>query len=134
MCAVGRYVSPEVLAGQSKSAKSDIYSFGRIGRKIVHLWKWIRGGNLERIPTVMKTVLDQCVLLARDERPEMRSVVRLLEDWEDEVVVGKARWSPWAVDEKEYSADKPRVVLDDGELSEIEADMSRLEHAFSSEH
>jgi len=145
VCARGQYISPEVLAGQSKSIKSDVYAFGRIGRKVIHFWRWMRtepksgytgeGGDLERLPAVLKGILDRCVIKARDERPEIAPLVRPLEDLGNTIVDGTAEWCPWVVNEKEYLADKPRVVLvsSDGELELVGDDMSKLVNEFSND-
>lgn len=131
LCAIGPYIAPEVLAGQSKSAESDVFSFGRIGRKIINLWKWIKsdkGMELESVPTVIKDILDRCVGKAA-QRPNMRAVVSLLDDLE--MVIDNdetTEWSPLNVDEKEYLADKPQLISSTEDNS-LEAKVVALDHA-----
>lgn len=136
---VGRYIAPEVLAGNDKSTESDVYSFGRIGQKIINLKRWIKSessngfgtNGIDTVPTVIKTILDQCTSGIRTDRPKWAAVTDSLENLETSIEKREAKWTPWIVDdsaEREYLADRP-LVSSTGDLSRIEAELSDLKHA-----
>jgi serine/threonine protein kinase len=97
VCAIGKYVAPEVLEGSRGSVEADVYSFGRIGQAIVSLRKCIcadHGNNdSETIPTALKEILDQCTSQNCSERPKIRDVVRKLEYLSENIKDHTASWS-----------------------------------------
>ena len=136
ICQIGPYIAPEVRAGKSKSHASDAYSFGRVGRKIINLWRWIVSESsqpvyaLDTVPKGLKTILDQCIAENPEGRPEMGLVCSQLEKLEPLVEAGQVEWVDWIVDRQEFLEDKP-IKSNIGDLSQAEAELEdiEIEHA-----
>ena len=91
-----QFRAPEIRGGKGWTVKADVFAFGVLACKLLDLRVQVCGHSTQEtsvlaqpestpyvrsIPERLKKPLDACMSREPDERPSMRSVIRILDDF-----------------------------------------------------